>query len=806
MQRNNRHIEITLMQFFFLCIFVSVKSQNLPINSAVINSGQHIFYSPDSITSPDTNCQQVLITGNANVEYKAAHTIHLKGEFRTDLSAGCGTFHAHTGAQPSNCPTPIITGFHYYCGNGIPNLSAATSLSGGGTILSYQWALNGHAIPGATNITHLTTVTGNYSVIVTNSLHCTVISPEHYVTVNGSSALFESGQKIYNVTIAGNSTNPFYANANGCLNVAPGPGSILHRYANFTTLGSLASVAQGAIIPFTIAENECDGAPYYPFSTAIYIDYNQNGFYFDAGEQVFISQTPMASPQNVTNSFAVPFSALTGQTTMRVLVYDASSSIGPCGGFAYGETEDYLITIVTPPPCGGAPNPGNTLASTSSACANASVNLSLQNLPTSNGVTYQWYRDTVLIPGETNATYVYLMQGSGTYRCAVTCTNSGLTTHSNPITVQLKSYIDCYCGAASIFPQDEKIYNVTVNGASTNPLYANANGCTTIAPGSGSVLGQYANFKTLGSLTTMAQGSTIPFSIYENECDGAIYYPNGIGVWIDFNQNASFNDSGEYVYSELNPIIGPRTVSGTFTVPLSALNGQTVMRVIVKDGYAGTGISPCGNYSNGETEDYLITIGTVPTVTTLNVKLFIQGYMIDSNTMVPVLANQGELTTANACDSIDVELRDNISPYGVEASTRTVLNQDGTAICNFPSLNGNYYIVVKHRNSIQTWSANTLNFDPNLPVVYDFTMSSTQTYGANQVEVYPNVWAIYSGDLFKDIGESIDLYDFAQLEVGINNFIFGYDAADINGDGNVDLNDVPFIEQNSNNFIFSNHP
>ena len=44
------------------------------------------------------------------------------------------------------------------------------------------------------------------------------------------------------------------------------------------------------------------------------------------------------------------------------------------------------------------------------------------------------------------------------------------------------------------------------------------------------------------------------------------------------------------------------------------------------------------------------------------------------------------------------------------------------------------------------------------------------------------------------------------LEIGINAFEFGYTINDVNGDGNVDLLDAPYVETNVNNFVFSLHP
>ncbi len=48
--------------------------------------------------------------------------------------------------------------------------------------------------------------------------------------------------------------------------------------------------------------------------------------------------------------------------------------------------------------------------------------------------------------------------------------------------------------------------------------------------------------------------------------------------------------------------------------------------------------------------------------------------------------------------------------------------------------------------------------------------------------------------------------DMSILEIDASNFEYGYLNTDLNGDGNVDLLDVPFLEFNVANFIFSNHP
>jgi PKD repeat protein/beta-lactamase superfamily II metal-dependent hydrolase len=72
-------------------------------------------------------------------------------------------------------------------------------------------------------------------------------------------------------------------------------------------------------------------------------------------------------------------------------------------------------------------------------------------------------------------------------------------------------------------------------------------------------------------------------------------------VWIDYNKDGDFTDSGESVFSKS----GTSAVTGTFTVSSSASTGNTRMRVTMK---YGSTPSSCGTFSYGEVEDYTANI------------------------------------------------------------------------------------------------------------------------------------------------------------------------------------------------------
>jgi hypothetical protein len=89
----------------------------------------------------------------------------------------------------------------------------------------------------------------------------------------------------------------------------------------------------------------------YNLYTAAWIDYNRNGIFTDAGEQVMVPAASTASGnltriQNIT----VPLSATLGMTKMRVMLKYNVAPTGPCDGSSpYFDIEDYDIDIQQEP-------------------------------------------------------------------------------------------------------------------------------------------------------------------------------------------------------------------------------------------------------------------------------------------------------------------------------------------------------------------------------------------------------------------------------------------------------------------------
>lgn len=170
----------------------------------------------------------------------------------------------------------------------------------------------------------------------------------------------------------------------------------------------------------------------------------------------------------------------------------------------------------------------------------------------------------------------------------------------------------------------------------------------------------------------------------------------------------------------------------------------------------------------------------------LNITLLIEGFYEDTGSGYAMIN-----------DTLRVELRGASDPWSRVDSAIVFLNSSGNAFANFFSAAEatDYYIVVKHRNSIETWSKNTQQFVSGA-LSYNFTTANTQAFGNNLIEkpVGSNTWCIYSGDANQD--GTIDALD--RSETWNDRNLSGYIATDVNGDGQVDALDRSICWNNRN--------
>lgn len=114
-------------------------------------------------------------------------------------------------------------------------------------------------------------------------------------------------------------------------------------YGNFTS--DTVSMYQGSVNLTTITHG-----PLYTQYAAVWIDFNDDGDFADAGEFLWNSPSNLSSH---TTNITIPLTATLGNHRLRVRCnYSAViSATQSCTSFTWGEVEDYTVNITTPPPC-----------------------------------------------------------------------------------------------------------------------------------------------------------------------------------------------------------------------------------------------------------------------------------------------------------------------------------------------------------------------------------------------------------------------------------------------------------------------
>lgn len=155
-------------------------------------------------------------------------------------------------------------------------------------------------------------------------------------------------------------------------------------------------------------------------------------------------------------------------------------------------------------------------------------------------------------------------------------------------------------------------------------------------------------------------------------------------------------------------------------------------------------------------------------------------------------------------DSISVLFARATPPYQFFDTVVTYFSSSGLLNC-MPKMAANgdsFYVVLVHRNSVETWSAVPLQLK-NYTVDYDFTVAASQAYGDN-LTLVNGKYCMYSGDVNQD--RFIDFTDLTAVDNDAYNFTSGYVVTDINGDLFVDFTDLTIVDNNAYNFVGTIRP
>jgi PKD repeat protein len=303
-----------------------------------------------------------------------------------------------------------------------------------------------------------------------------------------------------------------------------------------------------------------------------------DGDFLDTGELVYSAD---AQKSNVSGTITIP-AGLTGETRMRIsMKYNAAPT--SCEQFIYGEVEDYTLSLTIPVP---QPPVADFSGSPTTVIAGNSVQFTDKSL--NNPTSWSWIFNggTPVASAAQNPLITY--NSVGTYPVTLTVTN-GLGSDTKTIDAYITVVAaGAYCSSHSNSNALDWISRVdisTFNNPSGASFYSDFTGMTiTLTPGSTNSL----------VLT--------PYSTTQRQ-----YWR----IWIDFNGDGDFEDTGEQAFSANNK---KGVVSGSLIIPSTA-SGQTRMRITVKDGGAP---APCEIFQNGEVEDYTVNFNQAAVLTQEN--------------------------------------------------------------------------------------------------------------------------------------------------------------------------------------------
>lgn len=225
-----------------------------------------------------------------------------------------------------------------------------------------------------------------------------------------------------------------------------------------------------------------------------------------------------------------------------------------------------------------------------SGTTSTTTNLSWTGSTDNVAVTgYDVYEGGSLI-GSTAATSVNVtnLTPSTTYSFTIKAKDAAgnISASSNTVTVTtLAGTAVTYCSATATSTADERIGNVkfgTINNTSTGSA-------------------GYENFTSVS--TNVTKGSSYTISV--TPVWTSTRYKEAYAVYIDYNKDGDFADSGELAWSRSATTTSP--VTGTITIPSNAAVGSTRMRVMMQYNSVP---SSCGSYTYGQVEDYTINIAS----------------------------------------------------------------------------------------------------------------------------------------------------------------------------------------------------
>ena len=302
---------------------------------------------------------------------------------------------------------------------------------------------------------------------------------------------------------------------------------------------------------------------------------------------------------------------------MRIRNAYLSNPPTACGSHDYGETEDYMITVIALSPCTTPTAQPTTLVLTQPSNGTISGSFTAASPAPTNYLVVYNTTGTAPSPSNTTTYTVGGTIGAGNIVADIDTNTTFSVTGLNALT-QYYFFVFSYNTNCSGGPLYLTTSPLTAN-ATTPFFYCTANNPTntTYYISGVTTTGGVTNFANTG--TTFSTGGYFnysgTYSVSQYQGSGfsiTATHPSstyGYSVWVDWNNDGDFVDTGENVLST-GYLSSPASV-GTVTIPVATPAGSYRMRI--RNAYLSNPPTACGSHDYGETEDYIITcLGPLP--------------------------------------------------------------------------------------------------------------------------------------------------------------------------------------------------
>lgn len=415
-------------------------------------------------------------------------------------------------------------------------------------------------------------------------------------------------QNVGNVTLIDNNNNNLINNGNALplLNNS----SSLNFYSSFFAIPT-ANIFRDSTYAMSVTAFS-QVATFANGFAKVFLDFNRDGTY-DPVNELVMSGAVNAPSNQLAGIFTVPSNAQHGLTGMRVVyqVGGNAGTVGPCGNYNNGETEDYIINI-SMLPCLTPPNPGVAYISDTLTCPGYSVFMidTTHDLIFS-GLTFNWQysNDGVNffdIPGATLDTLTYTVNAETWFRFRTTC-NGVSDAFSNVMKVSMSPPFACYGNSQSTGGgQDSSDIGsfIISDIATNNPIYSYITGGPHLL--NPSAIKRRTDYTASGTIELFVD-SLYKFSVY-HILKGGYHQDAKVTMFIDYNNNKQYDIPSERVYSGIADVNNFYLVGQLLTPSSPALSVPTGLRIILNNDTSPNAASDngVGTYTSGETEDYIV--------------------------------------------------------------------------------------------------------------------------------------------------------------------------------------------------------